>query len=166
MIGCVVPGGNSPTESTNNSSSQWKEDDVLKILIIGNSFSHDTMEYVWQIADETLEEEIKLGVMYVGSCTLAQHAQNAKQNVAAYIASHPNVSPELLESYGLDIFGNSKKTKKQVSTTTKKTTPRVYTKEEQDLIDTVKKVNSEYIKELESTKEFKNRQRILKSINK
>lgn len=84
MIGCVVPGVNSPTESTNNSSSQWKEDDVLKILIIGNSFSHDTMEYVWQIADETLEEEIKLGVMYVGSCTLAQHAQNAKQNVAAY----------------------------------------------------------------------------------
>lgn len=97
--------------------------------------------------------------------TNRQKRKQFKQNIAAYMASHPNVSPELLESYGLDIFGNSKKTKKQVSATTKKTTPRVYTKEELDLIKTVKKVNSEYIKELESAREFRNRQRILKSIN-
>ena len=98
--------------------------------------------------------------------TNRQKRKQFKQNVAAYMASHQNVSPELLESYGLDIFGNSKKTKKQVTATTKKTTPRVYTKEEQDLINTVKKVNSEYIKELESEKEFRNRERTLKLLKK
>ena len=41
-----------------------------------------------------------------------QKRKQFKQNVAAYMASHPNVSPELLESYGLDIFGDIKKTDK------------------------------------------------------
>lgn len=35
--------------------------------------------------------------------TNRQKRKQFKQNVAAYMASHPNVSPELLESYGLDL---------------------------------------------------------------
>lgn len=43
-----------------------------------------------------------------------QKRKQFKQNVAAYMASHPNVSPELLESYGLDIFDNKKIIEKRV----------------------------------------------------
>lgn len=84
VTGCVVTAPYTPTETTKNDSILWKEDDILKILIIGNSFSHDTMEYVSQIADGFVEEDIQLAVMYIGGCTLEQHAQNAKQNAAAY----------------------------------------------------------------------------------
>lgn len=72
--------------------------------------------------------------------TNRQKRKQFKQNVAAYMASHPNVSPELLESYGLDIFGNTKKKK---SNTSKKINIRIPTKEEIDLMKTVRKLNEE-----------------------
>ncbi|MCH5162247.1 MAG: DUF4886 domain-containing protein [Clostridiales bacterium] len=61
----------------------WMDDGVLKILTIGNSFSDDAMEYVWQIADD-LGVEVSLGNLYIGGCTLATHAANAKANKGAY----------------------------------------------------------------------------------
>ena len=63
--------------------NDWKEDGTLKILTIGNSFSDDTMEYVWQIADD-LGISAKLGNLYIGGCTLNTHATNAKRDAAAY----------------------------------------------------------------------------------
>lgn len=63
--------------------NDWKEDGTLKILTIGNSFSDDTMEYVWQIADD-LGIRAKLGNLYIGGCTLNTHATNAKRDEAAY----------------------------------------------------------------------------------
>ena len=62
----------------------WEEDGVLRILSIGNSFSDDMMEYVWQIADSLGVEEISLGNLYIGGCSLDTHANNAAADAAAY----------------------------------------------------------------------------------
>ncbi len=66
--------------------NEWDTDGdgVLEILAIGNSFSVDAMESVYQIAESLGIENIVLGNLYKGSCTLATHAKNAKNNTAAY----------------------------------------------------------------------------------
>ena len=74
--------------------------------------------------------------------TNRQKRKQFKQNIAAYVASHPNVSPELLESYGLDIFDNKKidKSDKIVKSDIKVDKP---------LTDTKIKENERYLKFLE-----------------
>ena len=66
------------------SDKEWAEDGVLKILAIGNSFSDDAMEYVYQVAKDAGVEKIKLGNMFIGGCSLATHLSNAKNNKGAY----------------------------------------------------------------------------------
>jgi len=60
------------------------EDDILKVLAIGNSFSIDGMEYVHQIAQDLGVKKIKLGNLYIGGCSLNTHYSNMQQNNAAY----------------------------------------------------------------------------------
>lgn len=62
----------------------WQDDGALKILAIGNSFSDDAMEYVYQVAKDAGVENIKLGNMFIGGCSLATHLSNAKNNKGAY----------------------------------------------------------------------------------
>ena len=57
---------------------------MLEILTIGNSFSIDAMEYAYAIAQDLGIEKIVLGNFYVGSCTLAIHANNATNDIGAY----------------------------------------------------------------------------------
>ena len=66
--------------------NEWDTDGdgVLEILAIGNSFSVDALQYAYQIAQNLGIEEIVIGNLYKGSCTLATHAKNAKNNTAAY----------------------------------------------------------------------------------
>ncbi len=56
----------------------------LYILAIGNSFSWDAMEYLYQILQELGYKDIFLGNLYIGGCTLATHANNITQNSGAY----------------------------------------------------------------------------------
>ena len=75
----------SPQSDTSGEEKQESEDDgILKIITIGNSFSDDTMQYVYQIAKDAGYEDIKLGNLYIGGCSLDKHAANAKGNKAAY----------------------------------------------------------------------------------
>lgn len=62
----------------------WQDDGVLKILAIGNSFSDDSMQYVYQVAKDAGIENIKLGKLYIGGCSLATHLANAKADKSAY----------------------------------------------------------------------------------
>lgn len=62
----------------------WQDDGALKILAIGNSFSDDAMEHVYQVAKDAGVESIKLGNMFIGGCSLATHLNNAQNNKGAY----------------------------------------------------------------------------------
>ena len=59
-------------------------DGTLSILAIGNSFSLDALNYVYQIAQDMGVEKIVLGNLYIGGCTLNTHADNAKNDYAKY----------------------------------------------------------------------------------
>ena len=63
-------------------------DGVLEILAIGNSFSVDAFEYLWNIADNLGIEDIVLGNLYIGGCSLETHAANAKGDLGKYTYYH------------------------------------------------------------------------------
>ena len=58
--------------------------DSLKLLFVGNSFAVDTMEYAAQIAQSLGVARVKLGVLYVGGCSIDMHYTHATQDLATY----------------------------------------------------------------------------------
>jgi hypothetical protein len=56
----------------------------IKILAIGNSFSVDAVEYLWNMLDDAGIEEIIIGNLYIGGCSLDTHWSNMSGNVDAY----------------------------------------------------------------------------------
>lgn len=56
----------------------------LKILSIGNSFSVDSQEYLYDIATDLGYNEVVLGNLYIGGCALNTHLSNAQNDTAAY----------------------------------------------------------------------------------
>lgn len=56
----------------------------IKILAIGNSFSTDCMEYLYQMLQSGGIKNIVLGNLYYGGCSLSQHLSFAKNNSAEY----------------------------------------------------------------------------------
>jgi hypothetical protein len=55
----------------------------MKILAIGNSFSVDAMQWLYNIALNG-GENMSLGNLYIGGCSLETHRDNAKTDKAAY----------------------------------------------------------------------------------
>ena len=60
------------------------EDETLKILMIGNSFTNDTRQWAWSIADGIGIERVKIAVLNVDGIGLAEHIRNAKNDSAIY----------------------------------------------------------------------------------
>ena len=56
----------------------------VKILAIGNSFSVDAMDHLWKICEDGGAEEIILGNMYIGGCSLSTHWSNMATDAKAY----------------------------------------------------------------------------------
>ncbi len=58
----------------------------LKVLMIGNSFADDTINYAYEIAKSVgiPEENILVADIYIGGCVLNTHWANAQSNAAAY----------------------------------------------------------------------------------
>ncbi len=58
----------------------------LKVLMIGNSFADDTINYAYEIAKSIgiPEENILVADIYIGGCVLDTHWANAQSNAAAY----------------------------------------------------------------------------------
>lgn len=54
-------------ENKNHSKSSFK------VLFIGNSFSDDTIEYVYSIAKDIGMEGVLIGNLYYGGCTIEEH---------------------------------------------------------------------------------------------
>lgn len=72
---------NSAPEKTD---AHWNDDGALKILAIGNSFSADTMQHMYSIAENAGVKNIVLGNLYIGGCSLLMHADNAEHDKPAY----------------------------------------------------------------------------------
>ena len=85
----TVPVTEAPTEPSAPefdpyTNKTWNEDGTLKFLIVGNSFSNDVMEYVFDIASAAGVKDMVLGNLYIGNCNLATHLKNAREDNAAY----------------------------------------------------------------------------------
>ena len=74
------------TPAARSAAAPWDTDGdgVLEILAIGNSFSVDALEYGYQIAADLGIENIALGNLYIGGCSLATHIANANADKGAY----------------------------------------------------------------------------------
>ena len=59
-------------------------DNSIRILAIGNSFSVDAMQYLYGILEDIGYEDITLGNLYIGGCTLETHSKNFTNNSASY----------------------------------------------------------------------------------
>lgn len=57
----------------------------MKILAIGNSFSVDAMQWVYEIARDCGVKDLVLGNLYIGGCSLKMHYENAISGAADYI---------------------------------------------------------------------------------
>lgn len=69
---------------TASADAQPDSGKTLKILAVGNSFSQDAMAHLYQIAASCGYQNIVLGNMYIGGCTLATHWENASGDKPAY----------------------------------------------------------------------------------
>lgn len=58
--------------------------DELKILAIGNSFSVDSMEYLYHIAKDAGVKKLVLGNLYYPSCSVQMHLENLEKNNMVY----------------------------------------------------------------------------------
>ncbi len=56
----------------------------LKILALGNSFARDTLQYVYDVAKSAGIEDVSVGCLYIGGCSLKKHWTNAKGDKPAY----------------------------------------------------------------------------------
>lgn len=56
----------------------------IKILAIGNSFSVDATEYLWNMLNAAGIEEVVIGNLYIGGCSLDTHWSNMSSNSNAY----------------------------------------------------------------------------------
>lgn len=65
-------------------NTKWDQKS-MKVLAIGNSYSEDTTYFLYDIAKAYGVEDVVIGNMYIGSCTLEMHCQNIKNNAANYV---------------------------------------------------------------------------------
>ena len=80
----VPPTEPSAPEFDPHANKTWAEDGVFKFLIVGNSFSNDVMEYVFDIASAAGVKDMVLGNLYIGNCSLETHLKHAKADDGAY----------------------------------------------------------------------------------
>lgn len=85
-----------PTEAPTETPTEPETPEVIpsgtiKILAIGNSFSTDCMQYLWQMLKESGYDEVILGNLYYGGCSLEQHLGFAKADSPSY-SYHKNTT--------------------------------------------------------------------------
>lgn len=82
LSGC---GGNGQTEDTTETTEATQQaSGSLKILAIGNSFSQDAMQMLYEIATKEGYGEVVLGNLYDAGCTLAGHVENLTTQARGY----------------------------------------------------------------------------------
>ena len=56
----------------------------MKVLAIGNSFSDDSMEYLYPVLKALGVEDISLGNLYIGGCEVHRHVDNLRNDAPLY----------------------------------------------------------------------------------
>ena len=86
VMGLFAGCGNAESENTTTETTvaDVPDDGILKILAIGNSFSEDAMQMLYEIAQAEGKEQIVLGNMVIGGCSLNTHAKHTTSNEKAY----------------------------------------------------------------------------------
>ncbi|MBQ2676612.1 MAG: DUF4886 domain-containing protein [Clostridia bacterium] len=82
--GCTQQQGKGDTTVTTTGNTANDYTKSLKILAIGNSFSVDGMQYLWNICKSGGIENVVLGNLYIGGCTLDTHWSNISEEKGAY----------------------------------------------------------------------------------
>lgn len=80
------------TEShANEAEPEDEEGNVLRVLAIGNSFSSDATEYLWELCSQAGYDSVRIGNLFIGGCSLDKHWSNVKSKNPAY-TYYKNVS--------------------------------------------------------------------------
>ncbi|MBQ7821924.1 MAG: DUF4886 domain-containing protein [Clostridia bacterium] len=82
-FGCGV-GWDAETRTARITSSPVELPKSVKILALGNSFSDNAMRQLWNILDDAGVEEIVLGNLVIGGCSLSTHWGNISGKADAY----------------------------------------------------------------------------------
>lgn len=72
------------TVGTRIASGEFREVKTLKLLTIGNSWSLNATSQLFEIAKDLGYEDIVIGIMYIGGCSLETHYKNAISNATNY----------------------------------------------------------------------------------
>ena len=79
--------------------------DTIKVLAIGNSFSQDAVEQYLHELGEAEGITMIIGNMFIGGCSLERHVQNIRNNAPAYAYRKVEKAGEKTETR-LTISGN------------------------------------------------------------
>ncbi len=94
MCGCGTLSENpETTEATDNVQLELTplcDGKTLKVLAIGNSFSDNTTNYLYDIAKAEGMTDVVVGRLYIGACSVQQHLYNATNNEPKYTYSKNN----------------------------------------------------------------------------
>lgn len=97
---------NTQNDENANPSEQSKEEvkkmasrKSFKLLCVGNSFSDNALNYAYSILNSFGVQEIVLGNLYIGGCTIDQHVENAATDAPNYIY-RKNTSGAFVSSNG------------------------------------------------------------------
>lgn len=75
---------NRKLDEVQHRSTTDKEDDVVKILAIGNSFSQDAIEsYLYELANAA-GKKLVIGNLYIGGASLSDHQKSVEENLSRY----------------------------------------------------------------------------------
>ena len=72
---------------------------TLRLLAVGNSFAIDALTHLCKVARDAGVENITLGYLHIGGCTLDIHYANMSGNVAAYTFGVSNAAGTKMENY-------------------------------------------------------------------
>ena len=117
----------------------------LRVLLIGNSYSEDTTQYLSEIAEEFNFDAAEFYVLSKGSSDLSQHASNIVSNSAAYYFKYSKDGKELSSlgsgktlKYGIQYMDWDYIVLQQVSGKSGK--PDTYNSDLTNLISEIKKI--------------------------
>lgn len=67
---------------------------TLKIIYVGNSFSQNSTEYIYDILTDLGYENPMICIAYKGGCSLAQHLDGLKNNTQQYTLQQATLGGE------------------------------------------------------------------------